>query len=121
MTGAWRYKGWGALRSNSGYFPLNEDEDALKRPDLLKKPVRTVNMVQLGKILCELNPKVRSIYIYNSNPAVVAPNQNLVLKGLSKEDLFTVVHEQMMTETAKWADIILFSPQPQASSIKTFT
>ena len=106
LTGAWSDKGGGALKSNSGYFPLNEE--ALKRPDLLKKPVRTVNMVQLGKALCEVsNPPIMSLYVYNSNPAVVAPNQNLVIKGLAREDLFTVVHEQTTTDTAKWADIIL--------------
>lgn len=105
LTGAWLYKGGGALKSNSGYFPLNED--ALKRPDLIKNQSRTVNMVQLGKALCELDPPVMSLYVYNSNPAVVAPNQNLVIKGLAREDLFTVVHEQAMTDTAKWADIIL--------------
>ncbi len=105
LVGAWKDKGGGALKSNSGYFPLNDG--ALERPDLLKNSPRAVNMVQLGKVLCELNPPVRSIYIYNSNPAVVAPNQNLVLKGLAREDLFTVVHEQVMTDTAKWADIIL--------------
>ena len=106
LTGTWSDKGGGALKSNSGYFPLNEE--ALKRPDLLKKPVRTVNMVQLGKALCELdNPAIMSLYVYNSNPAVVAPNQNLVIKGLASENLFTVVHEQTMTDTAKWADIIL--------------
>ncbi|MHB1546973.1 MAG: molybdopterin-dependent oxidoreductase, partial [bacterium] len=105
LTGAWTDKGGGALKSNSGYFPLNED--ALKRPDLIKYLSRTVNMVQLGKALCGLEPPLRSLYVYNSNPAVVAPNQNLVLKGLAREDLFTVVHEQTMTDTAKWADIIL--------------
>ena len=105
LTGAWLDKGGGALKSNSGYFPLNED--VLKRPDLISNSVRTVNMVQLGKALCELKPPLRSLYVYNSNPAVVAPNQNLVLKGLAREDLFTVVHEQAMTDTAKWADIIL--------------
>ena len=106
LTGAWHDKGGGALKSNSGYFPLNED--TLKRPDLLQKPLRIVNMVQLGKALCELNsPPVMSLYVYNSNPAVVAPNQNVVIKGLAREDLFTVVHEQTMTDTAKWADIIL--------------
>ena len=106
LTGAWSDKGGGALKSNSGYFPLNEE--ALKRPDLIKKPVRTVNMVRLGKALCELNnPPIMSLYVYNSNPAVVAPNQNYVIRGLASEDLFTVVHEQTMTDTAKWADIIL--------------
>ncbi|MGC8555305.1 MAG: molybdopterin-containing oxidoreductase family protein [Candidatus Acidulodesulfobacterium sp.] len=106
LIGAWSYNGGGALKSNSAYFPLNDQ--ALKRPDLLEKPVRTVNMVQLGKALCELkNPPIMSLYVYNSNPAVVAPNQNLVIKGLAREDLFTVVHEQTMTDTARWADIIL--------------
>ena len=105
LTGAWSDKGGGALKSNSGYFPLNEE--ALKRPDLIKKPGRTVNMVQLGKALCELDPPLMSLYVYNSNPAVVAPNQNYVIRGLAREDLFTVVHEQTMTDTAKWADIIL--------------
>lgn len=105
LIGAWKDIGGGALKSNSGYFPLNNY--ALERPDLIKNSPRTVNMVQLGKALCELNPPIRSLYVYNSNPAVVAPNQNLVLKGLGREDLFTVVHEQTMTDTAKWADIIL--------------
>lgn len=105
LTGAWKYKGGGAIRSNSGYFPFNMN--ALERPDLLHASPRIVNMVQLGKTLCELDPPIRSIYIYNSNPAVIAPNQNLVLKGLAREDLFTVVHEQTMTDTVKWADIIL--------------
>ncbi|MHB8232675.1 MAG: molybdopterin-containing oxidoreductase family protein [bacterium] len=109
LVGAWKDKGGGALKSNSGYFPLNDK--ALERPDLIKNTPenfpRTVNMVQLGKALCELNPPIYSLYVYNSNPAVVAPNQNLVLKGLGRDDLFTVVHEQVMTDTAKMADIIL--------------
>jgi anaerobic selenocysteine-containing dehydrogenase len=105
LVGAWKDKGGGALKSNSGYFPLNDK--ALERPDLIKNSPRTANMVQLGKVLCELDPPIRSLYVYNSNPAVVAPNQNLVLKGLAREDLFTIVHEQAMTDTAKWADIIL--------------
>lgn len=106
LVGAWRDTGGGALKSNSGYFPLNDD--AVKRPDLTKNSPRTVNMVRLGKALCELDdPPVRSLYVYNSNPAVVAPNQNLVLAGLARDDLFTVVHEQVMTDTAKFADIIL--------------
>ncbi|MHB1692775.1 MAG: molybdopterin oxidoreductase family protein [bacterium] len=111
LTGAWQYKGGGALKSNSGYFPFNSE--AIERPDLNKKysETRILNMVQLGKILCGLNlptpTPIRSLYVYNSNPAIVAPNQNLVLKGLAREDLFTVVHEQVMTDTAKWADIIL--------------
>ena len=106
LTGAWSDKGGGALKSNSGYFPLNEQ--TLKRPDLMKNASRTVNMVQLGKALCELSsPPIMSLYVYNSNPAIVAPNQNLVIKGFGREELFTVVHEQTMTDTAKWADIIL--------------
>ncbi len=106
LVGAWRDKGGGALKSNSEYFPINDD--ALQRPDLTENVPRIVNMIQLGKALCELDdPPVRSLYVYNSNPAVVAPNQNLVLNGLARDDLFTVVHEQVMTDTAKFADIVL--------------
>lgn len=105
LVGAWQDKGGGALRSNSGYFPFNNK--ALERPDLIENTTKTINMVQLGKALCELNRPIYALYVYNSNPAVVAPNQNLVLKGLRRDNLFTVVHEQVMTDTAKLADIIL--------------
>ena len=82
--------------------------ELITRPDFLQKAVRTVNMSQLGTALCELqNPPIMSLYVYSANPACITPNQSAVLKGLAREDLFTVVHERFMTDTAKFADIVL--------------
>ncbi|MDT7543274.1 MAG: hypothetical protein QOE33_3178 [Acidobacteriota bacterium] len=107
VTGAWRDAAGGALLSTSGAFPLNHD--ALERPDLIphKRP-RTLNMSSLGDALTRVtDPPVRALYVYNSNPAAVAPDQSNVLEGLRREDLFTVVHEQFMTDTCDYADIVL--------------
>ena len=72
-------------------------------------------MNQLGEALNQLkNPPIQSLYVYHSNPAAVTPDQNQVLKGLAREDLFTVVHERFMTDTARYADIVL----PATSSLE---
>ena len=74
----------------------------------LGREARIVNMAELGKALTELdNPPVKAMVVYNSNPAAIAPNQNLVLRGMRREDLFTVVLEQFQTDTADYADILL--------------
>lgn len=106
LTGQWLVKGGGAIKGNSGYLAHNAA--ALQRFDLLEnKLTRTINMNQLGKALLELDPPVKSLYVYGTNPAVVAPEGNKVRNGLEREDLFVVVHELFMTETAQYADIIL--------------
>lgn len=118
VIGAWGKPGSGLLLSTSAHFPLNRRK--VKRPDLLHSPddespvkwgrrvPRAINMNEIGKALLETtDPPIRSLYVYNSNPAAVAPNSNRVLEGLSREDLFTVVHEQMMSDTARYADILL--------------
>ncbi|MEK7407107.1 MAG: molybdopterin-dependent oxidoreductase, partial [Acidobacteriota bacterium] len=111
LTGSWRQPGGGLLLSTSGAFPL--DRAALERPDLqlrsrLGREARLVNMTELGKTLTALdNPPVKALVVYNSNPAAIAPNQNLVLEGLAREDLFTVVLEQFQTDTADYADVLL--------------
>ncbi len=107
VVGAWRDAGGGALLSTSKLYPFNSA--ALERPDLIPPGTRTINMVQLAEALHgELPaPPVRALYVYNSNPAAVCPDQSRVLKGLRREDLFTVVHEQFPTDTVDYADIVL--------------
>ncbi|MFK2825953.1 molybdopterin oxidoreductase family protein [Bacillus sp. B190/17] len=105
LTGQWLLKGGGAVKSNSGYLAYNKQ--ALQRPDLQKYPTRTMNMNLLGEVLLETEKPIRSMFVYNSNPAIVAPNANKVREGLAREDLFTIVHDLFLTETAMFADIVL--------------
>jgi anaerobic selenocysteine-containing dehydrogenase len=108
LTGAYAHPAGGALLSSSYSFGVNLA--ALERRDLLPTPTpRTLNMIKLGRVLTEtqLNPPVKALYVYNSNPASIVPNQELVLRGLAREDLFTVVHEQHLTDTTDYADIVL--------------
>jgi anaerobic selenocysteine-containing dehydrogenase len=128
LTGAWKYRGGGGWLSTSGGFKW--DREALDRPDLaLKSPLgrlaRTVNMCSLGEALEDRDqgsgvrdqqaaapalgdgPAVKALFVYNSNPGAVAPNQNAVKKGLARADLFTVVHEQFFTDTTDYADYVL--------------
>src|SRR6266446_5813784 len=108
LTGAYAHPSGGALLSSSRSFGL--DLGALERRDLMPAPTpRTINMVRLGRALtdADMRPPVKALYVYNSNPASIAPNQELVLGGLAREDLFVVVHEQHLTDTTDFADIVL--------------
>ncbi len=111
ITGSWKEVGGGLQLSLSGGFGLNTS--ALERTDLMQKSplgrdARSINMVELGKVLTEVNnPPVKSLFVYNCNPAAVCPEHNLVVRGLKRTDLFTVVHEQFFTDTTDYADILL--------------
>jgi anaerobic selenocysteine-containing dehydrogenase len=108
LTGAYAHPSGGALLASSRSFGL--DLAALERRDLMPSPApRTINMVRLGRALTDeaMSPPVQALYVYNSNPASVVPNQELVLRGLRREDLFTVVHEQHLTDTTAYADLVL--------------
>ena len=111
LIGSWREVGGGLQLSTSQAFRVNKQ--AMEMPELqLRSPLgreaRMVNMSELGKALTTLSdPPVNAIVVYNSNPASIAPNQNLVLQGMRREDLFTVVLEQFQNDTADYADILL--------------
>lgn len=113
VSGAWQRPGAGLFcgTSTGAAFPLQR----VTREDFMASPTRIVNMNQLGIALNNLNdPKVMALYVYHSNPAAIAPDQNAVIQGLEREDLFTVVHERFMTDTARYADIVL----PATSSLE---
>jgi anaerobic selenocysteine-containing dehydrogenase len=109
LTGHWRRAGGGVQLSSSANFTF--DKRALERPDV-SPPVRTINMIRLGEALTTRDagvggPPVRALVVYNSNPGAVAPDRNAVLRGMAREDLFTVVLEHFQTDTADYADIVL--------------
>lgn len=105
LKGAFLKPGGGYLAHINSSAAFNTN--LVKKPEWKNKSKRTVNMNQLGEALSDKKNPIYSLYVYNSNPANVAPEQKKVLRGLSREDLFTVVHERFMTDTAKYADIIL--------------
>ncbi len=129
LVGHWRFRGGGVLLSSSGAFHL--DKTSLHRPDLLQgRQPRTLNMIRLGDALSldakrrarayyaprpidrrpdpeNAGPPIKALFVYNSNPAAVAPDQNAVRAGLAREDLLTVVLEHFQTDTADFADYLL--------------
>ncbi len=93
-----------------GYSMSNSASWNIERPwiDAPEPQTRLVNMNHLGRALTEFSdPPVKMLFVYNCNPAATVPDQHRVLQGLAREDLFTVVFEQVMTDTALYADVIL--------------
>ncbi|MDQ6685781.1 MAG: molybdopterin oxidoreductase family protein [Pseudomonadota bacterium] len=122
LTGAWRHRAGGLLLSSSGWFRSVRDDAALQRPDLLgvggRRRPRTLNMSTIGADLARatgealadgsrFGPKIEALIVYNSNPVAVAPDSASVRRGFARDDLYSVVLEHFMTDTADLADIVL--------------
>ncbi|MDQ6640802.1 MAG: molybdopterin oxidoreductase family protein [Pseudomonadota bacterium] len=119
LVGAWRNRAGGLLLSASGWFRHARDDAALQRPDLLgERRPRTINMSTIGDDLLReggairadgtpFGPRIEALVVYNSNPVAVAPDSAKVARGFAREDLFTVVLEHFLTDTADLADYVL--------------
>ena len=106
LVGAWRHAAGGALLSSSGTYPINTA--ALERPELSWNSPRTINMSTIGDALLDAaDAPIRALFVYNSNPVAVAPDSGKVVAGFAREDLFCVVHDVFLTDTADYADIVL--------------
>jgi anaerobic selenocysteine-containing dehydrogenase len=108
LVGAWRKPGGGLVFMPNFAFPIKYE--VLMRPDFIQPGTRHINQYRLGAALSGelgLAPPLKALFVYNSNPVVVAPDQDRIVAGLSREDLFTVVSEQFITDTADFADIVL--------------
>ena len=111
MTGAWKHKGGGGLYSNTELYNL--DKTLIIGSDVIDRSTRLLDQSRIGEILCgspidlQGGPPVTGLLIQNTNPLMISPSSLMVKKGFERDDLFTCVHEQFMTETAAMADIVL--------------
>ncbi len=108
LIGAWRHVGGGLLQLPIWAFPVNWP--GLMRPDLQPATMRVINSWQLGPALAgemPLDPPIRALFVYNANPMAMVSQQQTIAKGLARDDLFTVVSEHFLTDTARYADIVL--------------
>ncbi len=111
VTGAWQYEGGGAFHNNADIYHWNKS--MIEGHDARDPAVRMLDQSRIGAILCgdadalAGGPPVTALFIQNTNPVSVAPEQTRVKQGFARDDLFVCVHEQVMTETAKMADVVL--------------
>lgn len=106
FTGAIKYPGGGLC----GVSPTSLSyirKDIIARPDFRTNKARVININQVSSALVDENQPIKSLFVYASNPIGSISNQNKMIKGLMRDDLFTVVHERFMTDTAKYSDIVL--------------
>ncbi|MGZ4701844.1 MAG: molybdopterin-containing oxidoreductase family protein, partial [Ilumatobacteraceae bacterium] len=109
LVGAWQHRGGGLARSVGVWSGSVVDDAVLQRPDLLAgRQPRWVNMSRLAEILTETtDPPIKGLLVWNCNPLTITPNAEKIRAGVTRDDLFTVVHEQFITDTARYADIVL--------------
>ncbi len=108
LVGAWRHVGGGTMEMPIWEFPTRFDKICM--PEWIPEGTRVVNELDLGMALTgelELDPPIKSLFVYNSNPVSQGPAQEKTMRGLMREDLFTVVSEHFITDTAKYADLVL--------------
>ena len=106
LTGAWRETAGGIVLTTADFYGF--DHATLERPDLLAgRTPRVVNHARLGEALTAARPPIRAIIVYNNNPVAVCPESGSVIAGFQREDLFTVVMDSFLTDTADYADIVL--------------
>jgi anaerobic selenocysteine-containing dehydrogenase len=111
VTGAWQHEGGGALWSNRGMY--NWNKTLIEGLDAIDTSIRVLDMSRVGSVLTgdrgELRdgPQVHAMLIQNQNPLTVCPDSNRVRRGFGRDDLFVATHEQFMTETARWSDVVL--------------
>jgi anaerobic selenocysteine-containing dehydrogenase len=123
LVGAWQHRGGGLARSIGVWSDALVDHAALEghhlRPS--SRP-RSLNMSRLGEILTDVDlaPPVKAVMVWNCNPLVIAPNAEAIRRGVTRDDLFTVVHDQFLTDTARYADIVLpATTQIEATDVVT--
>ena len=102
VAGKFGVRGGGYAMSNTAAWGIERTWIGAQEPS-----TRLINMNQLGRALTELDPPIRVLFVYNSNAAVTSPDQRRIIRGLERDDLFTVVFEQVMTDTARYADVVL--------------
>jgi anaerobic selenocysteine-containing dehydrogenase len=109
LTGAWRHRGGGLARSTGAWIDTAVDDSTFEAPHLAPPGGRrSVNMNQLGRALTDgsLDPPITALFVWNGNPLVSVPNAAAIRRGLARDDLFTVVSEQFLTDTARFADVV---------------
>jgi anaerobic selenocysteine-containing dehydrogenase len=111
VTGAWQLEGGGAFHNNGAIYHLNTR--LIEGAELRDPSIRMLDQSRIGAILTgdadalRGGPPLTALFIQNTNPVSVAPDQETVKRGFAREDLFVCVHEQFMTDTAKMADVVL--------------